>query len=154
MVQQEMTLFKFLPQDNKKHQEEQAPGPAPQTAAVPQAALKAFCQSHTRIPTLRLKASEGTTFASRQKLHKTCPEEESKLSSRNLWVSRGSTKCHILNAHSQKPLLAQDVQGPAGRGTIMTAPTPPAGSKPREKSRQSTDFVCSVSEEKTHQEKK
>lgn len=61
MVQQEMTLFKFLPQDNKKHQEEQAPGPAPQTAAVPQAALNAFCQSHTCIPT-EAESKRGHNF--------------------------------------------------------------------------------------------
>lgn len=87
MVQQEMTLFKFLPQDNKTHQEEQAPGPAPQTAAVPQAALNAFCQSHTCIPTLRLKARAQllpqdrsfTKHAQRKSLnspHATCESAE------------------------------------------------------------------------------
>lgn len=56
----------------------------------------------------------------------------------------------MLNVHSQKPLLDQDMQGPAGRETIMT---PPTGSMPGEKSRQSTDFVSLGSEEKTHNEK-
>lgn len=70
--------MKFLPQDCNKHQEEHQVLLFKQLQ-VPQAALNAFCQSHTCIPTM----SMDITLASRQDLQKTFPEEESKLSSHN-----------------------------------------------------------------------
>lgn len=155
MVQHGMTLFRFLHQDNNEHQKEH------------QVLLLRQLQCHRQLWMLSARAIPysasllwgwkpvWTQLLPQDKTFRKHSQRKSLNSPRGTCESQQGQHQVLHTRHSQwKTTASSGHTGPNRQRNNYDWTHPCSRWKPGEKSRQSTDFVSLVSEEKIHQEKK